>query len=774
MSFKFDAEDLDYKDVLKNICKKALLPFVIESILNIKPLEFFELKTRQKCIDDAINVIWKYSDPRERLQDIAIDSLINYKNHLPFSFKNYFGLLLFLRAVSSIREFFLKTELTSNFFYDCSLKLNFPQKFFNLLVNIFDDEGNIKDSASEKLGEIRKSIKKLEKELNGLLNDYVRGENKKYFQESIVLERNGFYLLPVKIEYLDKIPGTIRDTSASGLTAYVEPYICAQIVSKIRLKKEEEINELKSILISLDKNFSEYRVLIQECINFYETVDFFFSLGKYAKENNCVKPEFVDEMVIDFKNTKHPLLSNPVGQDFFLNENLRGFILTGANGGGKSVALKNLGLNVFLALSGLFVHASSAKIGPFKGLYSDLCDIQDLSLGFSSFTYHINRLKHFLENDLTDSIILMDELGSDTDPKEGYALAKSIIKYLLKKGAFFCITTHIAELKITNIEGFHIAIGAMEYDKNSNLPTYRLLWNSVGNSHALDVAKKMGLPSEIISDAKKYLLSDQVYNEMIKLSELTEFYYKKIEDLNDKERSLEKEKNFLEKKFNQLESAMKEQYEEKISQLNKILSSVDLVAKELKRNLNQPKKDLVLESLKKWEELSSLINDEILKKKENPKDNIEINIGDYVNISTMNISGRVVKKQGRRSLVQTEKSKIWINNSLLTFERDESDKKLERERINTFNVLNNLKSVGSNFEISVRGLRAEEAIQKVEKFIDKSLISNIPYVRIVHGKGEGILRKIIHEILEKHPQVKSFNLADPHEGGAGVTIVHFK
>ncbi|AEE14384.1 Smr protein/MutS2 [Thermodesulfobium narugense DSM 14796] len=774
MSFKFDADDLDYKDVLKIICKKAFLPFVKENILNIKPLEIFELKIRQKCINDAINIIWKYSDPRERLQEIAIDSLVNYKNHLPFSFKNYFGLLLFLKAVSSIREFFLKTELNFNFFYDSSLKLNFPQKFFNLLINIFDDEGNIKDSASEKLGEIRKNIKKLEKELNSLLNDYIRGENKKYFQESIILERNGFYLLPVKIEYLDKIPGTIRDTSASGLTAYVEPYISAQIVSKIRLKREEELNELKLILKNLDKNFSDNKAIIQECVDFYETVDFFFSLGIYAKENNCIKPEYVDEMVIDFKNAKHPLLKNPIGQDFLLNKNLRGFILTGPNGGGKSVALKNLGLNVFLALSGLFVHASSAKIGPFKGLYSDLCDIQDLSLGLSSFTYHIDRLKHFLENDLKNVIILIDELGSGTDPKEGYALAKSIIKYLLTKGAFVCITTHIAELKITNIEGFQIAIGAMEYDKNSNLPTYRLVWNSVGNSHALDVAKKMGLPLEIISDAKEYLIGDRVYNEMIKLNELTEFYYKKVEELNNKEKILENERKFLKEKFEQLERDMKEQYEEKISQLNKLLSSVNLVAKELKRNLNQPKKDLVLESLKKWEELSSLINEKVLKREETSKDKIEINIGDYVNISTMNISGKVIKKQGKRSLVQTDKSKIWVDNSLLVFDKNESDKKLSKEYSNTFSVLSNLKNMGPNVEISVRGLRAEEAIQRVEKFIDKSLISNVPYVRIVHGKGEGILRKIIHEILEKHPQVKSFNLADPHEGGAGVTIVHFK
>jgi DNA mismatch repair protein MutS2 len=774
MSFKFDTNDLDYKEILKKIGKHAFLPYIRDKILAIAPLESQEIKVRQAYIADAIEILWKYCDPREKLSEVAIESLINYKNHYSFSFRNYFGFLQFLKAVKVSKEFFLKTGLDYNFFYKYSLELNFPKNLFNILEGVFDDEGNIKDNASEKLYEIRRSIKKLEIELSNLLDNYVKGENRKYFQESIVLERNGFYLLPVKIEYLDKIPGTIRDTSASGLTAYVEPNISAQIVSKIRLKKEEEMNELKQILKNLDKNFYNNKEVIQENINYYETVDFLFSIGNYSKENNCIRPEFVDELILDFKNAKHPLLNNAVGQDFFFNKNSRGFILTGANGGGKSVALENLQLNVFLAFCGLFVHASDAKIGAFKGLYSDLCDIQDLNLGLSSFTYHVNRLKSFLKNDLADSIILIDELGSGTDPKEGFALAKSIIKYFLKKGAFVGITTHISELKLTNINGFKITLGAMEYDKNSNLPTYRLLWNSVGNSHALDVAKQMGLPSEIINDAMEYLLNDKVYNEMVKLQELTDFYNKKIEELKIKEIKLLEERNALKNEFIQLKSNLKNQYEEKISQLEKMILSADLIVKDLKKSLNQSKRESILESIKRWEDLKTLIKEKISKKEENLKDHIKINIGDYVSISTMNISGRVIKKQGNRSLVQTGQSKVWVEDSVLVPDEEKSDMKMIRDRSNTYKILSDLKGKGPNFEISVRGLRAEEAIQKVEKFIDKSLVSNVPYVRIVHGKGEGILRKIIHEILEKHPQVESFSLADPNEGGAGVTIVYFK
>jgi DNA mismatch repair protein MutS2 len=773
MSFKFDAYDLDYKEVLKNIGKYALLPYIKEEILSIEPIENLGAAQRQSRISDAIDIIWKYSDPRERLPELAIGSIEGFKNYRSLSFQHYFGLLLFLKAVYNIREFFLNISLNSNFFYNIASQLSFPVSFFNLLDSVFDDEGNIKDKASSKLYEIRKSIKKFENDLNNLLTNYVRGENKKYFQENIVLERNGFYLLPVKIEHLDRVPGTIRDTSTSGLTAYVEPYISAEIVSKIRLKKEEELNELKLILKNLDKNLLNFRELIQENINFYESTDFFFALGKYAKEYNCVKPELVNELIIEFNNTRHPLLKNPIGQDFFLNNKSRGFVLTGANGGGKSVALKNLGLNVFLALSGLYIHANSAKIGPFKGLYSDLSDVQDLSLGLSTFTYHIDKLKHFLANDLKDSIVLIDELGNGTDPKEGFSLAKSIIKYLLLQGAFICITTHISELKITNIDRFEITIGAMEYDNNSNLPTYRLLWNSIGNSHALDVAKKMGLPLEIISDAKEYLLSDQVYNEMSKLNKLTEFYNKKIEELKIQEKSLLTEKELLEKEYNQLKSSLNKKYDEKILELNEIISSTELVVKELKRNLNQPKKDLMIDSLRRWEELESIISSKVSKDKKTLPNKIRINIGDYVNISTMNISGKLIKKQGNKSLVQTEKSKIWVDNSLLVFAEGnliKQDKKIHNNNM----VIKAISNTGSNFEISVRGMRADEAIQKVEKFIDRSLVSNAPYIRIIHGKGEGILRKLVHEILANHPQVENFGLADPNEGGAGVTIVHFR
>lgn len=773
MSFQFDAFDLDYKEVLKNIGKYALLPYIKEEILSIRPFEVFEAAQRQNCISNAIDIIWKYSDPRERLSELAVESADGFKNNRSLSFQQYFGLFLFLKAVYDIREFFLNISLESNFFYNIASQLSFPVSFFNLLDSIFDDEGNIKDKASSKLYEIRKSIKRFENDLNNLLTSYVRGENKKYFQENIVLERSGFYLLPVKIEHLDKIPGTIRDTSASGLTAYVEPYISAEIVSKIRLKKEEEQNELKLILKNIDKNLLNHKELIQENINFYESTDFFFALGKYAKEYNCVKPDLVSELIIEFNNAKHPLLKNPRGQDFNLNSKARGFVLTGANGGGKSVALKNLGLNVFLALSGLYIHASSAKIGPFKGLFSDLSDVQDLSLGLSTFTYHIDKLKHFLKNDLKDSIILIDELGNGTDPKEGFSLAKSIIKYLLLQGAFICITTHISELKITNIDRFEITIGAMEYDNNSSLPTYRLLWNSIGNSHALDVAKKMGLPQEIIADAREYLLSDQVYNEMSKLSKLTEFYNKKIEELKSQEKSLLTERELLEKEYNQLENSLNKKYDEKILELNEIISSTQTVTKELKRNLNQPKKDLITDSLKRWEDLESIISDKISKKKESGPNKIRINIGDYVNISTMNISGRLIKKQGNRSLVQSEKSKIWVDNSLLVFAENNLAKN-DRKIYNSNIGLKAIGNTGSNFEISVRGMRADEAMQKVEKFIDRSLISNAPYIRIIHGKGEGILRKLVHEMLANHPQVENFGLADPNEGGAGVTIVHFR
>ncbi len=773
MSFKFDAYDLDYKEVLKNIGQYALLPYIKEEILSISPLEGPDAAQRQSRISDAIDIIWKYSDPRERLPELTIESVEGFKNNRSLSFQQYFGLFLFLKATYNIREFFLSITLNSNYFYNIASQLSFPVSFFNLLDNIFDDEGNIKDKASSKLYEIRMSIKRFENDLNSLLTNYVRGENKKYFQENIVLERNGFYLLPVKIEHLDKIPGTIRDTSTSGLTAYVEPYISAEIVSKIRLKKEEELNELKLILKNIDKNLLNYMELIQENINFYDSTDFFFALGKYAKEYNCVKPELVSDLIIEFSNTRHPLLKNPIGQDFYLNNKARGFVLTGANGGGKSVALKNLGLNVFLALSGLYIHANSAKIGPFKGLFSDLSDVQDLSLGLSTFTYHIDKLKHFLKNDLRDSIILIDELGNGTDPKEGFSLAKSIIKYLLLQGAFICITTHISELKITNIDKFEITIGAMEYDDNSNLPTYRLLWNSIGNSHALDVAKKMGLPLEIISDAKEYLLSDQVYNEMSKLNKLTEFYNKKIEELKIQEKSLLTEKELLEKEYNQLETSLNKRYDEKILELNEIISSTQLVVKELKRNLNQPKKDLMIDSLKRWEDLESIISNKISKKKDSAPNKIRINIGDYVNITTMNISGKLIKKQGNRSLVQSEKSKVWVDNSLLVFAENNLSKQ-DRKIYNSNIGIKSISNTGSNFEISVRGMRADEAIQKVEKFIDRSLVSNAPYIRIIHGKGEGILRKLVHEILANHPQVEYFGLVDPNEGVAGVTIVHFR
>ena len=693
-----------------------------------------------------------------------------------------------LLDVASILK--VSRELKTFFFSDASFDTtNFPIMFdyFNsLYVNkniestIFEkilDENTIADNASPKLSSIRKNKKKAEQAIRDKLDSIIHSSSySKYLMEPIVTIRNDRFVIPLKQEYRNMIKGFIHDISSSGSTVYIEPLAIFEINNEINNLKIEENIEIEKILQNLSILLYKYTNELKNNVILIGKLDVLSAKVLYSKSIDGIKPTLNTQKYINLIAARHPLIdkNNVVPINISLGKNFNSLIITGPNTGGKTVSLKTTGLLLLMAYTGLYIPCNeNSSICVFKNIFADIGDEQSISESLSTFSSHMTNIINITNNANENSLILLDELGSGTDPIEGANLAISILNYFYNMGCLVISTTHYQELKNYALitDGFENA--SSEFDIENLRPTYKLLIGIPGKSNAFAISQKLGLKQEILDNAYSLLKNDNIHIEDI------------LKNIYDNKIQIEYEKQEIDKNLMQIQNLRKELEKENKDVKQKeqeLIENAKLEAREIiltaKDEVNEIIKKLnnINGDLKTANNLRNTLNDKLkqfdVKKIENGNlEKKDIQLGMLVEVIPFNTTGTVISLPNKSNEVQIQIGNTKMNISLSNLNK--TNKTLTNENFSTTKVNRNngSKSKYISPEINVIGQNVDEAIYIIDKYLDDCAISNISPIRIVHGKGTGKLREGIHAFLKKHPHVKSFRLGTFGEGEMGVTVV---
>lgn len=641
----------------------------------------------------------------------------------------------------------------------------------------------ISDQASPRLASIRRSIHSKQEGIRAKLNSIVN-EQKKYLQDSIITMREGRYVVPVKQEYKSRIKGLVHDISASGATVYIEPMSVVNMNNELKTLFINEKEEIEIILEKLSEEVFESSYEIDANKEILKILDFIFAKGKFSLEYQCNRPRINENKYIHLKNVKHPLLDQekavPITLD--LGQDFTSLIITGPNTGGKTVTLKTVGLSILMVQFGLHIIAEeSSDIGIFHKIFADIGDEQSIEQSLSTFSSHMINIVDIIAQADENSLVLFDELGAGTDPTEGAALARSIMDHMLHQKIRCLSTTHYNQLKIYALTTENVANASMEFDVDTLSPTFRLLIGVPGKSNAFEISKRLGLQNSIIEHAKELISEDSIEFEKVLAS--IEKDRSKIEkhrfEAEKQQRELEEKNRLLEAEIKKLKSSKDRVLEKAREEAKRIVlqtkDNMTLVLdeiNELKDNLssNQARKlqeaqDLFRESFQNVEKTKPKL---VIEKAAHPIE--EIKIGDRVKTG-LGSEGTILELPDNKGNVLVQMGIMKINlpkDSLTRINPVEEEAQTGTKQI--------LKQKAKNIqtEIDLRGKNFDDAKIMIDKYIDDAYLSGLKSVRLIHGKGTGILRKKVREDLRKHKNVKSYQDAPYNEGGDGVTIVELK
>lgn len=662
------------------------------------------------------------------------------------------------------------------------------------LENAISEKGEIKDSASTKLGGLRTGIQmaknRVREQLEKVLHD---PNNQKYFQDALVTMRGDRYVIPIKQEYKLNFPGVVHDQSGSGATLFIEPMAVVNLNNDIKKYMAEEKEEIERILRQLSGSVGADGDLLTAGVETLTNLDVICARAYLAQAQKAVRPMLHLGGKVEIVQGRHPLLdqSQVVPLDIELGGGFNTLLITGPNTGGKTVALKAVGLFALMAQAGLFLPARSAKMPVFRAIYADIGDEQSIEQSLSTFSAHMTSIVDILGKADSHSLCLFDELGAGTDPTEGAALAIAVLNFLHNMKCRTMATTHYSELKVYALSTPGVENACCEFDVQTLRPTYRLLIGVPGKSNAFAIASRLGLPDYIIEDAKSHIeTEDETFEDVIsRLEESRVTIEKEREEIQSykaeiaslKSRLEQKEERFDERKDKMIRSAneeaqrilrqAKETADRTIKNINKLAASsgVDTRALEAERTK-------IRENLKKVDSKLSLKQESKPHKAINPK---TLRLGDSVRVLSMNLKGTISSLPDAQGNLFVQmgilRSKVNLSDLELIQENSISAPGLDTRRKGSgSSSIKMSKSSTVSMEINLLGKTVDEAIPELDKYLDDAYIAHLPQVRVVHGKGTGALRAGIHRHLKKLKYVKEFHLGGFGEGDAGVTIVVFK
>lgn len=694
----------------------------------------------------------------------------------------------FLRVSRGLKTYLKKDSYNS----DEEVRLEYIDKLIEDLYTdkILEDEINSKiiseeeiaDDASRELLRIRRGIvaKKdaIKNKLNGILSSHAD-----FLQDAIVTLRDGRYVVPVKIENKSRVKGLVHDISGSGQTAYIEPMAVVEANNDLKELYIKENLEIEKILKELSELVGETSEEIKSNQEKLIELDFIFAKARLGLNYRANMPKLNREGRINLIKAYHPFLDRKIAVpiDINLGIDFTSLIVTGPNTGGKTVSIKTVGLLTLMTQFGLLIPADEAsEIAVFEKVFADIGDEQSIEQSLSTFSSHMVNIVYILKNVTPKSLVLFDELGAGTDPTEGAALARSIMDFMLERKIRCISTSHYNQLKIYALTTDGVANASMEFDVDSLSPTYRLLIGVPGKSNAFEISRRLGLPDEIIGEAKKLLSSENIEFEDV-LQSIDEDRTKireYREELEREKADLEKENKRLQSKIKKLEDQKEKILEKSREEAKRLLlntkENVDIILSEI----NEARDKISSENSKKIQEAQDLLRESIKNARDKSELEItkaanpirEIKVGDKVRTSLGNLATvlELPDKKGN-VLVQSGIMKMNMPKDSLT----RIDVQEDTTKNNTRSILKN-KATNVKSEIDIRGKNFEDAKDIVDKYLDDAYLSGLKSVRIIHGKGTGVLRQKLREHFRNVKLIKSYKDAEYNEGGDGVTVVTLK
>ncbi len=649
-------------------------------------------------------------------------------------------------------------------------------------------EEEIADDASPALKRIRRSMAITNDRIHSQLNSMINGSLRTYLQDAVVTMRDNRYCIPVKSEYKGQVPGMVHDQSSTGSTFFIEPAAIVNLNNELKelsIKEQEEIEAVMAALSALAAAHTDALATDQKSMTM---LDFIFAKASLAMDQNATMPLFNTDQQIRIRKGRHPLIDKKavVPVDILLGIDFDLLIITGPNTGGKTVALKTVGLLTLMGQAGLHIPAlDRSELSVFREVYADIGDEQSIEQSLSTFSSHMTSIVSILQEADTESLCLFDELGAGTDPTEGAALAISVLDHLHGRGIRTMATTHYSELKVYALSTPFVENACCEFNVETLRPTYRLLIGIPGKSNAFAISSRLGLPDHIIEDARRHITQDK------------ESFEDLLANLENSRLTIEKEQAEIEAYKREVQ-ALKERLESKQEKIDQSRDRIIREANEEAREILQNAKELADEmirtfqkagaasSIKDLEKSRRKVHDKISEKNEKLalksertthkilKPN-QIRLGDSVKIVSMGLKGSVssLPDKNGRLFVQCGiiRSQVSLSDLVLLEEETVKTEKMQRS---SSGKLKMSKSYSVSTEINLLGRTVDEALSELDKYLDDAYLAHLPSVRIVHGKGTGALRKAVHGYLRKNRVIKSFRLGEFGEGDAGVTIAEFK
>lgn len=783
---------LELDRVLEMLAREATCDDAKELALKLKPVnDIDEAQLLLSQTEDAYSLLARFGAP-------SFSGLKNVNNALSraaaggeLNTSELLAIAGTLRAVRSLYEWyghFSSVRTNLDFFFEgITVNKYLEAKIFSVIIS----EDEISDKASDELFEIRRKRRakanSIREKLDGIIHS---AHYQKFLQEPIVTQRNGRYVVPVKSENRADVPGLVHDMSASGATVFIEPVSVVDANNEIKILESREREEIRRILFELSTEAGSFSESIKSSYDSAVMLNLIFAKAHLAEKMKASMPLLNKEGIIELNKARHPLL-NPetvVPTDIMLGGEFDTLVITGPNTGGKTVAIKTLGLLTLMAECGLLIPAGvDSKIAVFKNVLVDVGDEQSIEQSLSTFSSHIVNIIDIMKQAGDNSLVLIDELGSGTDPIEGAALAVSIIEYLRAKGARIAATTHYAELKAYALETEGVSNGSCEFDVNTLRPTYKLLIGVPGRSNAFAISERLGMDKSVVEEAKKIVGNENRSFEAV------------LESLEATRLELEKEKERAERAVQAADRMRSKAQSEKdkIAQLK--ANELEKAKREAEKIINSAKRQsadflLKLEQLKKEAENSNATEvarktrreiknrlgemQEIIDPRELAENWDEdyklprpVVKGDAVIIRGIG-EGEVLEVGREKVLVQSGifKTRVKMGDLMLT------EKKKKPKPVSQRSVYRTTSRADADVttELDLRGQTVDEALMNLGLFIDKCVLNNIPEIRIIHGKGTGALRSAVTQELRHHPNIKAFRLGVYGEGENGVTIAELK
>lgn len=783
-------EALEYNKIIELLLEKAESELARKKIRNIDILtNIREIDPLLEETDEALSLLIKRgSPPLYGIHDLSQElRRLRVGGHL--TPKSLLKVADSLRVIRELKRYIEDDESDkfSNYpIIEREISRLQPNKKIEDAINqaiISEDE--ISDKASRNLGNIRRQIisrnNSIQEKLNSLINS---PSYQKYLQDSIVTVREGRYVVPVKQRDRSNVPGLVHDVSSSGATAFIEPMPVVELNNELRELEIKEKEEIELILEELSMLVGERSKEIERNQRILQNLDFIFAKGKLALDMDATKPILNQKGYLNLKKARHPLLDKKevVPIDVYLGKDFTSLVITGPNTGGKTVSLKTVGLLTLMAQSGLHIPVDfNSELAVFNQIFADIGDEQSIEQSLSTFSSHMTNIVDILENVESNSLLLFDELGAGTDPTEGAALAMSILDYLLKKDVRTIATTHYSQLKLYALTTEGVKNAAVEFDIESLKPTFRLSIGVPGKSNAFEISKRLGLEDYIIDYARELISQENI--EFEEVLQTIEKDRKEIEDRRyeaeqksqeverlrkDLEAEREKTRNMRDKVLEQARrearSILRSAREESDLVISELKEISEDVGRERKRRIHQA--ESILRS--KIDEVDQALADDVLNVQSNePPKNLKI--GETVEVLSLNQKGEVLSLPDEDGNLDVQVGIMKVNVDINTIRRS----KAEREERDYFKGKTNLSSRSQTIsnEIDLRGNNVEEAILRLDKYLDDAYMARLKEVSVIHGKGTGALRAGLQDYFRNHSNIKSYRLGKHGEGGSGVTIL---